>query len=128
MKTLLLATVMMALSYSPLVAQDFGKGLAAAQSGDFSTALKEWLLLAQKGHTNAQYNLGVMYDEGHGVLQDNVEAVKWYQLAAEKGNTSAQYNLGVSYKKVKVCLRITQRLCTGIGWRQKKEILLLNII
>jgi len=27
---------------SPLVAQDFQKGLAAAQAGDFATALQEW--------------------------------------------------------------------------------------
>ena len=30
-------------------AQDFDKGLAAAQSGDFATALKEWRPLAEQG-------------------------------------------------------------------------------
>jgi uncharacterized protein len=30
-------------------AQDFDKGLAAAQSGDYATALKEWRPLAEQG-------------------------------------------------------------------------------
>ena len=65
-----------------VIAQDFDKGLAAAQSGDFATALKEWRPLAEQGNAGAQHNLGVMYEGGQGVLQDNAEAVKWFRLAA----------------------------------------------
>ena len=43
-------------------AQDFEKGLRAAQSGDFATALREWMPLAERGNTFAQNNLGVMYE------------------------------------------------------------------
>ena len=32
----------------------------------------------------AQYNLGVHYANGEGVLQDDAEAVRWYRLAAER--------------------------------------------
>ena len=32
------------------------------------------------------YNLGLMYDSGEGVPEDDKEAVKWYRLAAEQGN------------------------------------------
>ena len=78
----ILLTLLMTLS-SPLVAQDFQKGLAAAQAGDFATALKEWKPLAEAGDVDAQYNLGIMYDNGYGVPQDYAEAVKWYRLAAE---------------------------------------------
>ena len=45
----------------------------------------------------AQYNLGWMYANGRGVLQDYGEAVKWFRTAAEQGNVSAQNNLGVMY-------------------------------
>ena len=38
---------------------------------------------------NAQVNLGVMYDNGEGVLQDDKEAVKWYRKAAEQGTVSS---------------------------------------
>ena len=84
---------------SPVAAQDFQKGLAAAQAGDFATALLEWTPLAEAGDTNAQYNLGIMYDNGYGVPQDYKEAVKWYRLAAEQGYAKAQTNLGAVYHK-----------------------------
>ena len=45
----------------------------------------------------AQYNLGVMYENGRGVPQNDAEAVKWYRKAAEQGLASAQNNLGVMY-------------------------------
>ena len=79
-------------------AQDFDRGLAAAQSGDFATALKEWQPLAEQGHAVAQHNLGVMYKNGNGVVQDYAEAVKWWRLAAEQGVADAQNNLGVRYE------------------------------
>ena len=78
---------------------DYDKGLAAAQSGDFATALREWTPLAEQGDVVAQFNLGFMYDEGKGVLQDYKTAVKWYTLAAEQGDAYAQYNLGQMYRK-----------------------------
>ena len=82
---------------SPVVAQDFQKGLAAAQAGDYAMALQEWTPLAEAGDEAAQYNLGVMYDYGDGVPQDYAEAVKWYRLAVEQGYAKAQYNLAIMY-------------------------------
>ena len=41
----------------------------------------------------AQYNLGLMYDNGDGVPEDNEKAVKWYRLAAERGVVAAQARL-----------------------------------
>jgi len=95
---LALATVL-ALAFTPLAAQDFQKGLAAAQAGDFATALQEWTPLADQGNASAQYNLGIMYGQGQGVPQDDAEAIRWYRLAADQGNASAQYNLGVMYRR-----------------------------
>ena len=40
------------------------------------------------GHAAAQFNLGVMYDFGWGVPQDDVEAVAWTRQAAEQGDAS----------------------------------------
>jgi len=54
---------------------------------------------AEQGDSLAQYQLGVMYENGQGVLQDYKEAVKWYRLAAEQGFKWAQYNLGNKYYK-----------------------------
>jgi len=78
---------------------DFQKGLTAAKQGDYATALKELTPLAEQGDASAQYNLGVMYAHGDGVVQNYKTAVKWYTLAAIQGNASAQYNLGVMHDK-----------------------------
>jgi len=52
---------------------------------------------AEKGNKDAQTLLGLYYDEGQGVLEDDKEAVKWYRKAAEQGNTMAQNKLGLMY-------------------------------
>ena len=51
----------------------------------------------EQGNAEAQFNLGVMYDNGEGVPQDDAEDVKWYRMAAQQGNARAQCNLGVKY-------------------------------
>ena len=50
---------------------------------------------AKQGLGDAQFNLGVMYEHGHGVTQDLTESIQWYRKAAEQGVASAQFNLGV---------------------------------
>ncbi len=82
---------------SATASADYQKGLDAYNAEDYATALREWRPLANQGLASAQYNLGVMYDNGRGVPQDDVEAVKWYRLAADQGLASAQYNLGNMY-------------------------------
>ncbi len=44
----------------------FDEGMAAYQRGDYATAIREWRPLAEQGHAEAQYNLGLMYDIGLG--------------------------------------------------------------
>ena len=79
----------------------FAEGYAAFERGDYATALREWRPLAEQGDADAQYNLGIMYENGRGVPQDYAEAVKWYRKAAEQGHASAQRNLGYMYDKGK---------------------------
>ena len=84
-------------SVSVCYAQDFEKGFNAYNSGDYATALREWRSLADQGDADAQYNLGLMYANGQGVIQDYKEAVRLYGQAAAQGNASAQSNLGLMY-------------------------------
>jgi len=57
-----------------------------------------WLAkAAEQGDAKAQFNLGVMYDAGQIVAQNDVEALKWYRQAATQGDAKAQFNLGVMY-------------------------------
>ena len=39
--------------------QDFQKGLAAYESGDYATAIREWTPLAEQGDADAQVGLAV---------------------------------------------------------------------
>ena len=45
----------------------------------------------------AQHSLGWMYDNGLGVPEDDIEAVRWYRMAAEQGYAKSQFNLGIMY-------------------------------
>ena len=58
---------------------------------------------ADQGHASGQLNLGVMYDNGEGVLKDDAEAVRWYRLAADQGDAAAQFNLGLMYANGRRC-------------------------
>ena len=64
---------------------------------NYSEAFKFCSVAAEQGHAEAQFNLGVMYDNGQGVKQDYFKAVEWYQKAADQGQSDAQFNLGLLY-------------------------------
>ncbi len=49
---------------------DFEVGVEAWGRGDYDRAVQEFRPLAEQGHASAQFNLGVMYDKGHGAPQD----------------------------------------------------------
>ena len=51
---------------APISAQDLQKELEAYRSSDYKTALKEWKPLAERGNSEAQYWLGVLYRNGKG--------------------------------------------------------------
>ena len=82
----------------PLYAS-FEKGSDALAKYDFTTAVKHWLPLAEKGNSDVAAAIAVMYHTGTGVKRDYQKAFYWYKQAAEKGNKAAQANLGVMYAK-----------------------------
>ncbi|MDC0081586.1 hypothetical protein OAI34_04220 [Emcibacteraceae bacterium] len=75
---------------------DYQKGLDAYNAGDYATAMKEWRPLAEQGVARAQANLGFMYENGRGVPEDDVEAVKWYRLAADQGVANSLVGQGAN--------------------------------
>ncbi len=64
---------------------------------DDAEAVKWFSKAAEQGNAFAQFNLGILKDNGLGVSPDNAEAVMWYYRAAEQGVAEAQYNLGLMY-------------------------------
>ncbi len=95
--SLLLVVALFVASFSPTAAGPADDAYTALVDGDYATALKLLLPLARQGDPWAQNNLGVMYDHGDGVPEDDAEAVKWFRLAAEQGEAAAQNNLGLMY-------------------------------
>jgi len=56
--------------------------------------------LAKQGYAKAQYYLGVMYDNGQGVLQDNVHVHMWYNISAYNGDIKASENRDLIAKRM----------------------------
>ena len=56
---------------------------------DYAEAMKWFRLAADQGHAWAQDSLGVMYKNGNGVPQDDVEAYVWESVAAAGGYADA---------------------------------------
>ena len=80
------------------VADQLADARNSGLAGDWAKAAKLYRLLAEQGNVEAQINLGLMYEQGLGVLQDYKQAVKWQRLAAEQGDFHGQLSLGVMYK------------------------------
>ncbi len=91
--------VLVSLLISPAHAQDYIKGFNAYLRGDYELAQREFRPLAERGNVLAQYKLGVMYNNGKGVLQDFSEAFRWFHRAAILGYAPAQNIVGVKYEK-----------------------------
>ena len=54
---------------------------------------------AKGGDARAQFNLGVRYYKGQGVLQDYRKAFELTSKAAAQGYAEAQYSLGAMYER-----------------------------
>lgn len=80
---------------SPIQADSFENGWSAYEQGDFAQAAELWRPLAEQGHSSAQINLALMYENGYGVDRDLQVAADWYLAAARQGSAIGQYNLGL---------------------------------
>lgn len=102
--TSLVSAIILALCLcSPVFGQSTtsSASLSAAEKAlnekDYTAAFRLFKALAEQGNSEAQANLGLMYELGQGVNKDFFEAFKWYRSAAEQGTAWAQTNLGLAY-------------------------------
>lgn len=89
---------------------------AAYAAGDFTRAVALFKTLAEQGDPVAQYNLGVLYENGQGVPKDYVLAVDWYRKGADQGYAEAQNNLANMYA---FGLGVTQDPAEAVLWMRK---------
>ena len=86
-------TILLALIISPTVLAN--KCVDLMQKEEFYEASDVCAVMADKGDSNAQFSLGVLYYQGNGVMSDLTQAQKWIRKAAEQNHNQAQYNLGI---------------------------------
>jgi hypothetical protein len=70
---------------TPVVAGEFEDGVAAYKAGDYQKVFRLFKLLAELGDASVQHNLGLMYDNGDGIPEDDIKAAHRYSKAAEHG-------------------------------------------
>lgn len=71
------------------------------QAGNYADALPLLRAAAEQSNASAQVSLGLMYEAGEGVAEDDAEAVRWYRVAADQGDATAQNNLGWMFQNGK---------------------------
>ena len=71
-------------------------GIARAQT---AYEVNRWFYEAERGDAGAAFWLGVAYDQGKGVTQNSLVAVRWFLLSANLGNAEAQNALGQMFEE-----------------------------
>ncbi len=72
-------------------------GTLLARVKKFDESVIWWKLAAEKGDSEAQYNLAMALTKGRGTAQDLTLAFEWFVKAAEQGVVSAQSKVGLLY-------------------------------
>ncbi len=78
-------------------ADEIENGNLALTKKDYADAIFWYNAAIKKNNFGAHHNLGLMYLNGTGVIQDHVRAYELFKLSAEQGIVPAQFNLGVMY-------------------------------
>jgi TPR repeat protein len=72
-------------------------GLKAYNQGNYDEALAIWQPLADGGYPAAQFNIGMLYENGLGVEKSYTKANGWFQKAVDRNFAPAQLLLGRAY-------------------------------
>ena len=75
------------------------KNLEKLKNGFIISAISDIEKEANKGDVWSQFILGVCYENGYGVTQNNNAAFKLYRKTAESGLTIGQYCVSICYRK-----------------------------
>jgi len=94
---------------------DYKMAVIAAEEGDYVFAKAELERLAKEEHIPSKYMLGLMYDFGSGVEEDNEIAAKYYEAAAVGGDPVAM----LAYAKKHLLNEVENRsLHQALYWTQ----------
>jgi TPR repeat protein len=93
-----LSVVLLVMTTGLVAAGSLDEAKTAFDKGDLQTAVRVYSELSNRGDRTAQLQLGLMYDEGHGVPKQYHQAVRWYSVAASQGDPEAPFYLGRIYQ------------------------------
>ena len=96
---LLIVVLVLAAGAMPARA-DFAAGMAAYDRGDYQTAYKEWLPLAEAGDIEAGYRIGLLYKDGLGVDRDVDKARKWLYMAGKQAPPALKRDAGKALEEL----------------------------
>ena len=94
LRTLILTLFVLSGIVSPIFvkADEFQDAVTTVNDGDFETAYKMLVPLAEKGQAAAQLILGMMYFKGTGVEKNIVQADKWLLISEKLGQEAGKKN------------------------------------
>ncbi|MEY9299756.1 TPR repeat protein [Bradyrhizobium elkanii] len=93
-----LAVVLLVITAEVVAAGSLEEAKTAHDNGDLRNAERIYSELSSQGDRVAQLQLGLMYDEGHGIPRQHQQAVRWLSVAASQGDPEAPYYLGRIYQ------------------------------
>jgi TPR repeat protein len=76
---------------------DLTSGINAFEAKDFTLAMRLLSPLADEGNPEAQYRMGMMYQNGLGKVKNDDYALKYMQASADQGHAYAQHGMGIMY-------------------------------
>ena len=97
--TTLLALTLCTAAFPQKAESLYEEGKTLYDAKKYEQAFPKLKAAAEKGHKKAQYRVGLCYDKGRGVAEDDAMAVKWYQKSAAQDYAKAQYELAKCYVK-----------------------------
>ncbi len=83
---------------SAAYADSFDDALRAYERGQYKQAMQLWRGLAHGENAAAQYQLGLMHENGQGVTRCNAGAFDWYLRSARNGYSPAQSAVARMYE------------------------------
>ncbi|TWX73041.1 tetratricopeptide repeat protein [Colwellia sp. C1TZA3] len=103
MKKLTLLVLSIALfTQSFAYSADLDLGIYDLNRGEFKAAIAQFEPLVAEGYAPAQYQMGLVYLNGYGVIKDPIKAVELLHLAAAKNYSDALFDLSLLYSEGEV--------------------------
>jgi uncharacterized protein len=78
---------------------DLELGIFQLNRGEFKAAMTEFKPLVLEGYSPAQYQMGLIYQNGYGVQKDLTKAFELFSLAAAQNYPDAMFSLALMYSE-----------------------------